>query len=457
MPIARSSFTDRGVKALPPPKLGQRFGRRRTTSRAEPTATTRSSPANEVEPAESGDADGGSGQVMTQIDWFDPDRQPPGFGVRVSRNGTRTWIYMYRHNGIKRRLKLGVVGEIGLKAARDLAWDAHEAVRKNDDPATARKNARARVNTVKDLATIYIAEYAKLRKSSWKKDEQILDREVIPFIGRMRAVDVARRDIRDDVLKRIVERGAPVRANHTLEIVRKMFNWAIKEKDFTFNPAALLEKPGGTPVSRSRYLLPVEFPRFWAALDPKSIGEAGCIAFKLLALTGQREMELLRARWRELDLDEGLWTIPASVAKNRRAHVIPLTPYAIGLFRRLRALAEPADEFVFQSRITPSHMRRVFYEKRILKIRKSAQLEDFTIHDLRRTATTYWSKLGVVRDLKKRLLNHAMADVTATYDRFEYLDEKREALTQWEELFCKMVGDSADPGRVSPRRAARGS
>src|SRR5689334_11940162 len=83
-----------------------------------------------------------------------------------------------------------------------------------------------------------------------------LNREVLPFLGRMRAVDGTRAVIRDQVLRPIVERGAPVRANHTLEIVRKMYNWAIQEKDFVFNPAALLEKPGGTRPSRTRYLHP---------------------------------------------------------------------------------------------------------------------------------------------------------------------------------------------------------
>jgi len=388
---------------------------------------------------------------MAQIDYFDPDHQPPGFGVRVSRNGSCTWIYMYRHNGVKRRLKLGVVGEIGLRAARDLAKDAHEAVRQRQDPSSDRKKARARVETVKDLVDTYIAEYAKRRKSSWKKDEQILNREVIPFIGHMRAIDVTRRDIRDDVLMRIVERGAPVGANHTLEIVRKMFNWAIQAKDFSSNPATLLEKPGGVQPSRSRYLLPAEVPLFWAALDvatprSKSIGEAGAIAFRLLTLTGQREMELLRAEWRDVDLAEGLWTIPAYISKNRREHLLPLTPYAVSLFRRLGELDNRMVEFVFQSRETDSHMRRVFYEKRIIKIRKVAQLEDFKIHDLRRTATTYWSKIGISRELKRRLLNHAVADVTAVYDRFEYLDEKRDALARWEKLLFEMVGDTAEEG-----------
>jgi len=91
-------------------------------------------------------------------------------------------------------------------------------------------------------------------------------------------------------------------------------------------------------------------------------------------------------------------------------------------------------------------MRRVFFEKRIIKIRRAAKLDDFTIHDLRRTATTYWGRIRIgenqiSRELKKRLLNHTVADVTAVYDRFEYLEEKHEVLSKWEDLLFEMIGE----------------
>lgn len=399
----------------------------------------------------------------TQSDYFDPDRQPPGFGVRVSRGGTRTWIYLYRYNGVKRRMKLGAVGVIGLATARDLAKDAHEVVRQGRDPQTDQKRTKHRIETVADLAERFIAEYAKNRKSSWLKDEQILKREVIPYIGRSRAVDVTRGDIRDQVLQRIVDRKAPVRANHTLQVVRKMYNWAITAKDYTSNPAALIEMPGGSRKSRDRYLAPDEIARYWRALDApriakndasgdaKNLGEQGAAAYKLLLLYAVREMELLRARWSDIDLNELIWTVPAKIAKNRHEFIVPLTTYGRSLFEILREESHPNDEFVFQSReIADTHKRRVFYEKRIIKIRSAAKLEDFTTHDLRRTATTYWGKVrldngqSVSREIKKRLLNHAIADVTATYDRFEYLDDKREVLEKWEAMVLQMVGADAD-------------
>jgi integrase len=253
--------------------------------------------------------------------------------------------------------------------------------------------------------------------------------------------DVTRKDIRD-LLKPIVDRGAPVRANHTLEVVRKMFNWAIKEHDLlAVNPAAMISKPG-VSVDRDRYLTEEEFKRFWKALDPAQLSFRGAAAFKILALTGQREMELIRARWVEVDLAEGIWIIPRNNAKNRREHVLPLAPLALSLFRKLKAEAGERDEWVFRSPVSDSHVRRVFIEKRIIKIRKAAGISDVNVHDLRRTATTYWGKLRIEPHIKKRLLNHSQrGNVTSIYDRFEYLDEKRDALRQWEALLTDMISD----------------
>src|SRR3954452_3529930 len=94
MPVV--TFTDRGAKALPAPAIGQ-------------------------------------------TDYFDASAHPPGFCLRVSCKGTRTWMLLYRYNGVKRRMKLGRIRELGLKAARELAWDAHASVRRGGDPASEGK------------------------------------------------------------------------------------------------------------------------------------------------------------------------------------------------------------------------------------------------------------------------------------------------------------------------------
>lgn len=378
-----------------------------------------------------------------QIDYWDDSL--PNFGMRVSAGGTRTWIVMYRYNGTKRRMKIGNYPTKSLADARDEAREALRKAEKGCDPATERRKKTARAETIAELADLYIEQHAKRKKRSWLKDRQILDREVIPHIGRKRVIDVSKTDIRG-VLQPIIDRDAPIRANHTLEVVRKMFNWAIDERDMPIvNPAARIKKPGETN-SRARYLKPDEFKAFWGALKAEALGTHGVAAFQLLALTAQREMEVVKMRWADIDWDDELWTIPAEVAKNEYENVIPLTPRALDLLQLLQDMAGKDDEYVFQSEITGRHFARVFIEKRIIKIREAASIQDFTTHDLRRSATTYFGKCKIPQTIKKKILNHAKKgktrDVTEIYDRFEYIDEKREALLTWERHLLEMVGES---------------
>ncbi len=205
-----------------------------------------------------------------------------------------------------------------------------------------------------------------------------------------------------------------------------------------------MAKPGKAG-SRRRYLKGEELKPFWAALTPESLGEDGAAAFMLLILNAQREMEVLRMRWPDTDFEELTWTIPPDHAKNELEHVIPITPFVLKILRRLRERAKPNAIYVFPSPVLHGeHVRRVFIEKRIKKIRKATGIEDVTPHDLRRTVTTYLGKLKVPQLIKKKILNHAKAkpgDVTEIYDRYEYLEEKRDALLKWEQLLMTMVSE----------------
>lgn len=363
--------------------------------------------------------------------------------MRVSAGGTRTWVAMYRYNGIKRRMKLGLHPEKALADARDDARAAFQKADKGQDPAAEKKTQQARMATVTDLAAEYMELHAKAKKRSWYKDEKILENEVLPVIGRKRVKDVTRADIRS-VLEPIIARGSLIRANHTLEVVRKMFFWSIENRDSPdVNPASHMSKPG-EGNSRGRFLKADEIQKFWPYLETAKLGTAGTAIFKLFTLTAQREMEVMRMHWVDLDLDnELLWTIPGDHAKNRLPHVIPLTPIALGLLRKLRQEAAKGAVHVFPSSKKPGmHLKRGFIEKRMVKLRKDTGLTDFTPHDLRRTVTTYFGKLKVPQVIKKKILNHAKrkkADVTDIYDQYEYIDEKRDALEKWEALLLSMA------------------
>ena len=225
---------------------------------------------------------------------------------------------MYRHGNVKRRLTLGTYPALSLADAREKAGEALHAVQYESADPAARKRLAHTAETFAELAAQYLERHAKRTKRSWRKDLQILEKDLLPRFGRRRAIDITRRDI-IAVLDDIVVRGAPIQANRTLEIVRKLFNWAIGRDILQVNPCHRLPKPSSENQS-DRVLNEAEIRAVWKAMEAEAPLTAAM--FKLRLVTAQRGAEVLAMRWDEIS--DGWWTIPAEVAKNGRAHRVPL-------------------------------------------------------------------------------------------------------------------------------------
>ncbi len=363
------------------------------------------------------------------------DKSTPGFALRVTSAGHKSWIVMYRHGGRVRRLTLGTYPALGLADARDKAKDAVRAAAKGGDPAGEKKAERA-AETFGELAEMYLERYAKREKRSWRKDELILEKDILPRFRARRAKDITRRDV-VAMLDEIVARGAPVQANRTLEIIRKVFNWALSRDLVTASPCAGIAKPSAEN-QRDRVLTAAEVRKVWAAFTAEGPIIGG--AFKLRLLTAQRGAEVLALRWDQVA--DGWWTVPAEVAKNGRSHRVPLAPIAAGVLAEIKAetlrprkgddptTPRPLGEWVFPSPTRTGAAIGWTY-KALGRIKKASGV-DFVPHDLRRTAASLMTGMGISRLVVSKLLNHVESGVTAVYDRHSYDAEKRSALETWE-------------------------
>jgi integrase len=352
-----------------------------------------------------------------QIDYF--DESLPGFGMRFSYGGTRSWTLFYRHNGVKRRMKIGNYPALPLAAARDRARAALHDVAVGKDPA-AEKAAYRESETVADLAREYLDKHAKVKKRSWQHDERTLRNDVLPAIGKLKAKDVRRRDI-IRLLDKVKERS-PIMANRTLEIVRKMFNWGVSQDIVEANICMGIARPSEEP-RRERVLLVEEIRCFWAA-----------------------------AAKEEHDIEEGTedwWTIPGEIAKNGLAHRVPLSRPVITILKDIRAQRQDPT-YVFARRGGGGPATASLIRKPLNRIRSAAGLEDFVPHDLRRTAASYMTGMGIPRLTVAKVLNHAEAGVTSVYDRHSYDPEKRYALDAWGQRLMEIVSGSVVVGSVVP-------
>ncbi len=378
-----------------------------------------------------------------------------GLGVRVSSAGRKSWIYMYRFDGKPRRMTLGTYPAVSLASAHVKHAQAKEALEKGSDPGTLhveRRRAERNAETVQNLADEYLEKWARPRKRSAGEDERMLNKDVLPTWGKRKAKSITRRDV-ILLLDGIVERGSPIQANRTLAVIRKMFNFAISRDIIDATPVAMVKAPS-KENQVDRVLSTDEIKTFWKGLANAPMTPAVKLALKLQLVTAQRKGELVGARLSEFNLGEGTWTIPGERVKNGATHLVPLAPLALELIEEARAIAmeeerkrrekSPGTETHEPEWLFPSSSgNRSIKPKAVnLALRRclmgtkenmdpTINLKYLTPHDLRRTAATGMTALGINRLVVSKILNHVETSVTAIYDRHTYDSEKRHALEAW--------------------------
>ena len=366
-----------------------------------------------------------------------------GFGLRVSPSGKRSWIYLYRFDGRPRRLTLGVYPEMGLHDAHEAHAIAKKELSKGVDPGErdqSRKSAHRSAFTVADLVAEYMDRWAKVKKVTWQEDERCLKKDVLPIIGKKKAAAVTRRDI---VLVRdkIIDRGAPAMSNRTHNIITKVFNFAVDRGILDASPCAALSLPA-EKGERNRALNDSEIKKFWNGLEDTGMEPQPRLALRLLLATAQRRGEVVGAKWQEFDLDDRVWEIPVERIKSRKKrknigpHIVPLNDKALSLLEEIKTLSD-GSPFLFPSKktglhITPASVTRTLARVLAVDYEGRLDLEHFTPHDLRRTATTGMTSIGVSEFIAGKVLNHAEVGVTGkVYNKYDYLQEKKDALAKW--------------------------
>jgi integrase len=377
-----------------------------------------------------------------------------GLGVRVSPTGRKSFVYMYRHEGKPRRMTLGTYPRLSLADARALHASAQKEKEKGNDPGAihvAQRTAEREAETISDLIEEYLAKYARPNKRSADYDERVLNRDIRPVWGKRKARSITRRDV-IILLDEIVDRGSPSMANRALACIRKMFNFAISRDIIDASPCVMVKAPA-TERPRDRTLKPDEIKTFWNGLADTRMSLQTKLALKLMIVTAQRRDEVISARKSEFDIDEAVWDLPGARSKNKRAHRIPLSDLALNIIKEAWELSEES-EWLFpnpktQKPITPSAVSHA--------LRNNIELigiENVRPHDLRRTAASGMTEIGISRLVVAKILNHSDRSVTAVYDRYEYGPEKKRALDAWAHRIGETLRSCAPQNKVVPLHAS---
>jgi integrase len=334
-----------------------------------------------------------------------------------------------------------MVGQFLHRRIRAERWDETRGVWVRDE----KNKTKARKRPREADALLGYSEHGarKPRRGSKTQKPTLLSK-----YGHLNARDLTKRQL-IALLDEIVDRGAPVAANRTHALLVQLFRWACAKDLLPASPMVGVERPGGVERGRERILNSEEIKTFWHKLADADMAPPTRLALKLLLATGQRRGELTLAKWEQFDLAAKLWTIPVELIKSSHTkrtpqpHVVPLSPLAISLLEELRALTGNGV-YVLPARVDQKKDRP--YSARVLShtVRFNEAhfgLAHFTPHDLRRTAASFMTKLGIPRLHVEKVLNHSTGDIAEVYDRHDYLPEKRAALERWAEYLSAIVED----------------
>jgi integrase len=359
------------------------------------------------------------------------DRSTKGLQLRVGTTGVRSFSYVYRIGRKMGRVSLGKYPDFSLKAARDKTNEYRRLVALGVDPRSE-KNEKIKKEqmTVGLMVEEFIEKYAKPKNSSWKQAESNLRLYLISALGKKPIHEVTRPDIHQ-ILDDLVGRGKHTAANRALAHTRKFFGWLVERGYLDYSPAAYI-KPRHQEQEREKVLTEGEIRAIWIASEAMSGPYSAWI--KLLLLCGQRRLET--ASLRRSQIIDNCWHLSGADSKNKQLHIVPLSKQAMALVERL---LKQDGEFLIKTGRTGDKPVNGF-SKAKAQLDRLSGVQDWKFHDIRRTVATNLSKLGVDRFLLQRIVNHTDSGVTAIYDRYSYLEEKREALQRWADRLDDIIG-----------------
>lgn len=398
----------------------------------------------------------------------------PGLYLVVQPSGAMSWAVRYRFGNRPRKMTIGPYPVFTLAQAREAAGAALRAVSEGRDPGAEKLAKVAERSDVANLATAILDEFlqryvrVKNRESTARDTSRFIDNEIRPKWKHRQIQTITKRDI-VELLDGIVDRGAPVSANRVHAILRRFFNWAVERDIVQTSPVATVPAP--TPeISRDRVLASDEIRLVWMAAE--RIGWPFGAMVKLLLLTGQRRDEVSRAVRAEFDLvaENPLWTIPKERAKNGKAHVLPLSRQVVEILEGLPVVEGKAKLIFTTTGKTPisgfSRAKQNLDDEMLAIARDEAvqrgddpemvEVTPWRFHDLRRTAASGMASLGFPVHVVEAVLNHKSGQikgVAAVYNRYDYADEKRQAVTAWASAVQDLVGVESKGNVVTLRKA----
>ena len=360
-----------------------------------------------------------------------------GLFLLIQPNGSRWWRYRYRFNGKEKMLSLGTYPDVTLKEARNLRVTASDLLKQGVDPSE-NKQEQKRIKAI--LAENSFESVAHSWFNSWKTNKterhagytiRRLEADVFPEIGSSPIEKITAPDLLR-VIKKIQSRGAIDIAKRALNTCNQIFRYAVAHGLAERNPASDIKPADVLQSTVKKNYARIEqkdLPELLTRINEYDGQPLTRLALKMMVLTFVRTSELIGARWDEIELDAGLWRIPAERMKMRTPHIVPLSSKAIVVLGDIKKYSGHS-ELLFPGEQNPK--KSMSNNTILYALYRMGYRSRMTGHGFRGLASTILHEQGYDHHLIELQLAHTERDaVSAAYNHATYLEPRKKLMQDW--------------------------
>ena len=404
---------------------------------------------------------------------------------RKGKRPIREYYYRDRSNGNDITVKLGTTETLRSlidardagrtmanksAAVSDLKFQLEEDKRKTKEAEAAAIRERLRLDnlgTLAQLCQVYRDKMAAEEKSSYAKVYAALQRYVLnpyPHLAIKKANLITADDMKI-VLRAMFDRGITTTINRTRGDLHAAFNVGLTYDhditiqradnlcfDISSNPVAKVKKIKQFERALKRFLNPEELRIVWDSCE-EYMNPVYASLLKIMICTGYHPAELMRLTIQDIQAEDK--AIYMTKTKSGMPNLIPLNRFAWSEIQCLIANTDSSG-LLFPSRVSNPkgdiYSRVSVLSNQVADMRPHLPIEAFTPRDIRRTVKTLMGKAGITKEMRDRIQNHAVSDVSGKhYDQYEYMPEKRAAMKTWERwLANNIIEPELEPNKVVP-------
>lgn len=360
------------------------------------------------------------------------DKLNNGLFIEVKESGVKSWHYRYSLAGKQERLVIGRYPDLSLKDARQIRDESASLVAKGISPK--QDKAKPKGILFKDYGERYLKEVIKKDRKDPYNMVLCLSNDIYPMMGHIPLDQISIEDVRRTIWRK-KEQGYDAAANQVRGLLKRMFDYAMTLGLVPYNPVlAIPSRHVHKAKPRDRYLSTNEIRTYYTTLLNSRIYRPRKLGLLLSLLTLVRKSELLRAKWEHIDFDSRIWLIPETKADSATGHsremVVYMSDQVMEIFKELKAIAGN-EPFVFVGRKSGTHISHNAFNTAQKAALALTDLPPFTVHDLRRTASTHLNEQGFNSDAIEACLNHTAKGVRGVYNKAKYEKERTEMMQKW--------------------------